>query len=243
MPATRYKVWGIGGAVGVGVTDSLHVGVAGVAKTSSPTLPHVVVNELVCGRLANVLLLPVPPGFIIEHAAKPYYVSLNFNLAGHDLPPADPAAMMTVHPQVGAGIVAFDAWIVNPDRHRGNIAFDTTTKRVQVFDHSHAFYADNGANLLDHENDLGFTRGHCLANELRAVDGLLMWCDRIQSIPPYYIKTVVESSVDVGLPSGDVQYCCDFLIQRGAKLMDLFRHEQNLFPNIAAPLWTQGVQP
>jgi hypothetical protein len=92
MPATRYKIWSIGSPVGEGAMQSMHVGVAGLAKCALPAQPYAVVNELICGHLAHALLLPIPPGFIIEHEDKPYHVSLNFNLAGEDLPPVDAAS-------------------------------------------------------------------------------------------------------------------------------------------------------
>ncbi|MCB9654160.1 MAG: hypothetical protein H6729_08540 [Deltaproteobacteria bacterium] len=59
---------------------------------TSQTCHYVVANELIAEHLARALLLPIPPGFIIEHKGKPHYVSLNFNLSGEDLPPANPQA-------------------------------------------------------------------------------------------------------------------------------------------------------
>src|SRR5262249_23482686 len=137
MPATRYKIWQIGAAVGDGATHSFHVGVAGIAKGASVDLPYVVANELLCNLLARSIFLPTPPGFIIEHNNQPHYVSLNFNLAGHDLPPADAAALVANHPRLACGIVLFDMWVVNDDRHGRNIVFDTASNKVEVFDHSH----------------------------------------------------------------------------------------------------------
>lgn len=251
MPTTRYKVWAVGPPVGDGVTDSFYVQVQGIAKADLPGLPHVVANELICARLAAVLLLPVPSGFIIDHDGRAHYVSLNFNLSGHDLPPANTAALMAAAPRVGAGIIAFDAWIVNPDRHRWNIAFDTSTHGVQIFDHSHAFYSDAGANLSDHEDDLGFERSHCLANDLTSFDDLAWWCELIRIIPRHYIQAVINEAVDVGLPAGRVDYCVDFLVRRRDKLLDLFRRDRALFPNVIPTLWdnvsarvrTRRVQP
>jgi hypothetical protein len=102
-----------GAPVDSGATQSFHVGVAGVAKGNAAGLPFVVTNELLCGHLARVLLPPVPPGFIIDHNGTPHYVSLNFNLAGEDLPPADPGAIANARPDLACGIVLFDIWMVN----------------------------------------------------------------------------------------------------------------------------------
>jgi hypothetical protein len=105
VPGTHYKVWAKGPRTGIGVTDSLHIGIAGVAKAASPGLPFSVANELICGHLARAILLPVPPGFIIEDGGIPHHVSLNFNLAGHNLPPADAAAVVANHSRLATGIL------------------------------------------------------------------------------------------------------------------------------------------
>ena len=140
VPATRYKIWSVGAPVGQGATQSFHVGVAGIAKGSSPWPSFIVDNDLICRDYAQIFLLPIPPGFIIDHNGTPHYVSLNFNLSGEDLPPADPGMIASDHPELACGIVLFDVWIVNGDRHRGNIAHDRTTNRVQISDHSHCLF-------------------------------------------------------------------------------------------------------
>src|SRR5438128_655766 len=138
MPATSYKIWAMGAAVGQGAMASLHVGVAGVAKAANAGEPYAVASELICGYLARAVLLPIPPGFIIENAGVKHHVSLNFNLAGQALPPANAAAIVANHPSLAWGIVLFDVWVLNGDRHNGNIAYDQPSNRVQIFDHSHA---------------------------------------------------------------------------------------------------------
>lgn len=95
MAITRYKIWAIGSPVGSGVTDSIHVGVHGIAKTYQTFLPNVVINEIICNYFAKALLLNCPDGFLIDKEGMPYFVSMNFNLAGEDLPPADDLAIVT----------------------------------------------------------------------------------------------------------------------------------------------------
>jgi hypothetical protein len=238
VPATRYKIWSIGAPVGSGATQSFHVGVAGVAKGNSPGLPFVVANELLCGHLARVLLLPVPPGFIIEHNGTPHYVSLNFNLAGEDLPPADPGAIQSAHPDLACGIVLFDIWIVNADRHRQNIAHDRTTDRVQIFDHSHAFFGNGAAHLTATEDQLGIG-GHCLAGELRSLTGMRSWRDRILSVPEFYIRAVVEAAAEVGLPADQIGFCASYLLRRRSKLLDLVKQYRASFPKVEQRLWDE----
>ena len=85
-----------------------HVGVAGLAKGANQDQPFAVANELVCGNLAQAIRLPIPPGFIVDWEGQPYYVSLNFNLAGEDLPPADIVNLVARKADLACGIVLFD---------------------------------------------------------------------------------------------------------------------------------------
>src|SRR5262245_35107395 len=113
----------MGGPVGQGAMASVHVGVAGVAKPANPGVPYALAAELICGGLARAVMLPIPPTFFIENNGTKYHVSLNFNLAGQQLPPANPAALMASHHALAWGIVLFDIWVLNDDRHANNLAF------------------------------------------------------------------------------------------------------------------------
>lgn len=231
MPSTLYKIWQVGGPVGLGVMQSLHVGVAGVAKSADATNPYAVANELICGYLARAILLPTPPGFLIDHNGCPHHVSLNFNLAGQQLPPANAANIVLNHPELSWGIVLFDTWICNPDRHNQNISYDATSNKIQVFDHSHAFcnQIDIQASLQAKEFEL-FIGGHCLAPMINSSSGFAKWLHRIVSVPDYYIQEVVESAVAIGLPQSDVSFCQNFLIQRRNGLKSLISSRRTHFP-------------
>src|SRR4051812_26518567 len=123
MPATSYKVWAWGTPVGVGATNACFVGIAGVAKRSTPVDPLIVTNEVVCNALARLLLLPCPPGATLDKSGETYFFSLDFNLAGQALPPVDAAAIVANHPRLSWGIILFDSLIMNHDRHAQNIAY------------------------------------------------------------------------------------------------------------------------
>jgi len=237
MPATRYKIWQTGGPVGQGASNSFHVGVAGVAKMDQAALPFVVANELICSLLARAILLPIPPGFIIDHQGVPCYVSLNFNLAGEDLPPVDAAVISAQQPTLSCGIVLFDVWVVNRDRHSRNIANDKTTGKVHIFDHSHAFFSGR-ASLETNRNQLGIG-GHCLVPELTTFKGLHDWLNRINGIPEYYVREAIASAVKVGLPDVDRDFCSDFLLERRKRLVDLIKANRNSFSKIQPPLWDE----
>lgn len=214
----------------------MHVGVAGVAKPNSANLPLVVANEMVCQMLARAILLPTPPGFIIDLNSEPYYVSLNFNLAGQALPPADAPLIATSDPELAAGIVLFDVWIANGDRHTQNIHYDQTSNRVEIFDHSHASFSNDAADLAIRATQLAIG-GHCLASELRSVAGMAFWNGRINEIPEFYIRAAVEAVAEIGLPADRVAPSSDFLLERRTRLLDLMRSNRAAFPRVDPALF------
>lgn len=244
LPATFYKVWAVGPPVGQGATGSVHVGVAGIAKAATPNLPYTVPNELVCTHLARLMMLPIPPSFLIEKEGKPHHVSLDFNLAGQSLPPVDAAAMVAAHPKLAVGIIVFDAWVFNHDRNATNVAFDTTTNKVQIFDHSHALLHGSDENAArnhfeTHKRALNIGN-HCLANEIKTFDGVHEWLERMRGISKWHILHLVEQSVAVGFPRDLAPYTSELLLERRSILEDLIQNEFSRFPNAQPYPWHGG---
>ena len=237
MPARNYKIAEWGPAVGEGVSGARLVNVNAVAKTYSGAEPNIVANELIAARLGQALLLPIPPAFIIQDEdGKPWFTSLNFNLAGEPLPPVRPEDVVGALPGLCAGVVLFDIWIMNPDRHRRNLAHDRSTNRLEIFDHSRALMPLGGDQrhfATAHKDDLAITAPvgtHCLAPRL--VDGTAfgLWFTRIRSIPDFHIRDVLEAAVDVGLRPDNVDFFQDFLMQRREDLPKLIEAHQDAFP-------------
>jgi hypothetical protein len=75
-------------------------------------------------------LRPIPPGFVMENEGEQYYVSMNFNLSGEDLPPANTKKITDNHPELSWGIILFDILISNFDRHEENISYDSVARKV-----------------------------------------------------------------------------------------------------------------
>ena len=235
MPTKEYKVWAWGSPVGIGVTGANYVGIAGVAKRASDEDPRIVANEIVCNSLARALHLPCPPGATLDREGIPYFFSLDFNLAGEALPPADPVAIVTHFPRLSWGIVLFDALIMNFDRHEENIAFDTDTNRLQIFDHSHAFLhagkLDVSETLASHDGQLCIGR-HCLAAELCELDGLDLWAMRISQIPDFFIEDTISSVTDLGLPLTHKSDCIQFLKKRRLEIGEIVEKHKDQFPKL-----------
>ena len=242
MPVARYKVWDWGPPVGDGVTDSRHVFVNGIAKEAGPDQPYLVTDELVCSSLGRLLGLPMPPGFLVSKDGTPHFVSLNFNLAGEALPNADPVALVAAHPVLACGIVLFDAWIVNPDRHPRNLSYNTVTGDVTLFDHSHCLYAGRGgrAHLEANRDRLGIG-GHCLARNIEHLDGFQQWQRRLDALPAFMIDDALQHGLIDPFGATDAKFCLDYLLDRRARLPEMIRSERASFPGVAADLWDAGT--
>lgn len=236
----RYKLLSKQGKVGQGVMSADYVAVSGIAKSSNANHPYAVANELLCGRLGRSLGLPIPPGFIIEDAGTPWHVSLDFNLAGQQLPPADCASLVQSHSDLAGAIVVFDAWILNGDRHKGNISFDQSSQRINVFDHSHAFYAGTlGKNYLIQFAQSTLVHSSDLTPHLKDLNGVHLGLQRLQQLPDYMIEDAVNEASTVGLPNADIQYCIDYLKDRRDRMRSLLLHEQAKFVGVTPTLWAQ----
>jgi hypothetical protein len=144
VPASKYKVWAWGGPVGQGATGSVYVGMSAVAKKATPGEPYIVGNELVCNMLAKALLLPCPPGALLQKNGDVYFCSLDFNSAGQALPPINASVVVGAHPELSWGVLLFDVLAMNGDRHPQNISYDSQSDELTIFDHSHAFMTPNG---------------------------------------------------------------------------------------------------
>jgi hypothetical protein len=105
------------------VLAALEVLMEGIAKDDSSE-HYTVANEYICNRAALAVGLPVPPGTIAKKADRTnMFVCLRFTAGPTSLPAVDPADLVADHPQLAAGIIAFDCWVGNWDRHAGNFAY------------------------------------------------------------------------------------------------------------------------
>ncbi len=235
MATTTYKVWAWGPPVGIGVTGAHHVGIAGIAKKADANDAYTVINEMVCSHLARALFLPCPPGALTEKSGEKYFFSLNFNMSGMALPPADATAIVANYPRLAWGIIAFDCLVMNGDRHPWNIAHDTFTSQVQIFDHSHAFLGpgneDISAIFAAREGNLCIG-GHCLAQEINDHDGRDFWSQRIASLPDFFIEELVLAATELGLPIDKKKDCVAFVKKRRAEVGSILTSNIASFPKL-----------
>jgi hypothetical protein len=235
-----YRVTSWGKAVGIGVTGASFIEVSAVCKTNAlPDHPYYIANELIAAELGRVLKLPVPPGFIIEDSnGTRYFASLGFNLTGVALPPILPDEFAAQYLAQIGGIVAFDTFIANPDRHGGNISATYGNQgRFNLFDHSHALLGpnidaqDGQIRFRAVENQLGIG-GHCLKDRITDDTTFLEFLNRIESIPDYFVRETVSAASDVGLSVAVTQNLTDFLLARRGRVRQIIAGNKGEFPGI-----------
>lgn len=236
MPAAKYRVLAVGPQIANTATAPVFVSIAGVGKAVLPNQPYIVANELICSSIARALLLPCPPGALMESGNTTYFFSLDFNLAGQALPPVSPAAIVQNFPELAWGIIVFDAFVMNGDRHNQNIAHDATTNRVQIFDHSHAFLTPGGDidQTLAARNASLALGGHCLAGEINTDAGLAGWLERVKQIPDYFIEGIIEAGCGCGIPIEKKDTISTFMKTRRDNLGQLFNANKASFPKAPA---------
>jgi hypothetical protein len=134
--------------------------------------------------------------------------------------------------------ILFDTWIMNSDRHTRNLAYDTINNRVQIFDHSHALFCfgDIKKHLAENVKYLCIDR-HCLAKEIKTVEGMVEWNKKINELPEFYIREGIKNGEALGLPSDCTDTCVKFMLERRTMLLRLLYNNQTLFPNIPNTEW------
>lgn len=247
MPNANYRIIGVGRQLGIGVAGSQYVAVSAVAKQNGPAAPYCIPNELVCGELARFLRLPVPPvGLVSTTSGPPLVASLDFNLTGNTLPPVDVTACARVLPSLSAGLLLFDIWVANGDRHPSNFSVDVLANppQMNIFDHSHALFgysANQGearlAALLDRLGiswktnnpvDSGKHR-HCLLDAVDSDREFGLWLNRIRATPDFFIEEVCRDAQPYGLTLPEVDAAIRFLKARRDNLKQIIQNHRAEF--------------
>lgn len=249
MPQRIYKLRALGRQVGVGVAGTHYATLEAFAKDNT-AVPYCIPNELICAELARFLRLPMPPTALVADGTNaPWFASLSFDLNGNTLPPVDPARCVKELPELSTGLLLFDIWVGNCDRHVGNFQVDFSTKppHMDIFDHSHAlcgYVAGQGeARMTALMDRLGIsvdpadptksgTHRHCLVDVLNTDDHFGTWIDRIKLAPDYILESVVREAQPYGLTSQETTAGIRFLKHRRNTLEGLIEAHQAEFKSI-----------
>lgn len=243
-----YSLSKIAKSVGVGVSKSYWLELFAVGKNTG-NCRFTVANEFICARLGSFLGLPIPPFALLQQKGRTdvWFGSIDYSLTGQSLPPIDPPDCVNEFPELSTGIILFDVWIANTDRHVGNLNMDTSPgkpTRLNVFDHSHALFRFDGEvrpNQLINEfaitekTETGANR-HCLLDALETPDHFQEWHRKFDQIPDFLIEETCATATEAGILSGaESATAIRFLRQRKSKLRDLIKQNRQEFTSIIDP--------
>lgn len=215
----------------------------------SGTCLWVAANEFISGTLGTFIGLPIPPFVMLQprpNAAEQtkWFASLDYRLAGEDMPPIDPAEVYAEAPEICAGVIVFDLWIANMDRYDRNLSFDRTTtpKRLNVIDHGHALFGINGGtqrliSLLDkftlNEDVESGANRHCLIDQIDDFYLFKKWTDRINGLPAFQIEDACNQALELGIiDPGERDSVLDFLLRRRNLLGEMLLKNWEAFTSV-----------
>ncbi|MDX6381609.1 MAG: hypothetical protein QOI57_2633 [Rubrobacteraceae bacterium] len=222
----------------IGASAPQRCTLSGVAKRNSADAPHAVANEFICARLGLLIGLPVPPGAVVTTGdGKLAYVSLRFGPKGEDPPPLSPKEFVEDNPSIAAGVIAFDCWIGNPDRHQHNLAYVRGDPRipVTVFDHSHALLgiqAGAAVQLLRRRLDDPVVSG-ILRQYITSSREFRDWASRIRAVSSELIRDICRTmNHPDGISAEECSAAAEFLIHRKDRVLEQIWASKGRVPNV-----------
>jgi hypothetical protein len=237
VEAGFYAIKSIGGKLG-GASGALEVLMEGIAKDDSSE-HYTVANEYICNRAALAVGLPVPPGTIAKKADRTnMFVCLRFTAGPTSLPAVDPADLVADHPELAAGIVAFDCWVGNWDRHAGNLAYVQGASGVSLFDHGRTLLrtpAGEGAAAIDAVRDMPLVHdAGALLPHVNDYKLLNRWSDRIARVMPELISDACGVAARTGTCSDEEAQAVErFLDHRKTRIMSYLSAEKGKLPLVS----------
>jgi hypothetical protein len=186
-----------------------HIRLNAYARQNTQDRPHAVVNDYVASTLGLAAGLPIPPGNLVGlHGGKYGFVSMAFGERGDEAPPVIPPRFCQERPWDACGIIAFDQWVNNTDRHDENLAYIEEIG-VAVFDHdlaliNHHHPSGDAATALAASLDAE-CKGHILAPFLTDASSFSEWFDRIAGVTRREIRRAVDTCYAVQLVNGELR--------------------------------------
>lgn len=206
-----------------------------------PEHPTVGANEWIAARLADALGLP-----ILDHRIVAMGTELFFASGWMQKPTFYPAIDGEIFRRCenrdrAYGVVVFDAWLINKDRHGANLVVRNSRNGNHLMilnDHSHLLVSPLGpskiADLMGCVDQppqsfitLPFIRDYITdPSEIRAV------LDQIEALSETRIRAAVNSTPTKLLSMTDQGIYGDFLVERRALLREVMQNGSAAFPNL-----------
>jgi hypothetical protein len=217
-----------------------------IGRENSATSPYLIPNEWICGNIANVLRLTLPPFALLRQTKyrKGMFGSLSFS--GESTPSdARPEVCVRRWPDICTGILLFDILVANSDRHAGNLKVDDPydPKEIHVFDHDRALFgieANHGkARLWSLMKRLGVSGGsqssgnaHCFLDLISTSAHFGPWLSRISQVPDFFVESICREVVGIGINAAAADAAIRFLNYRKRELARIILANKSEFPSI-----------
>ena len=231
---------------------------------------HMVANEYIAGGLAQRLGLPVPPhalvtANIIDSQQKEQllvrFATMDFTGADPDkpneskgpFPLSDPSLCATQKTDISTGVLLFDIWIANPDRHANNMSYRSHVHPydVAIFDHGHSLLGherSHGIGRLESLKDrLGISGGtmtgqnrHVLLDVLPHDTFFARWVERIEQIPDFQIDDLCFTHYEINIEKNERVAISDFLKYRRDKMWHVIGNNGSEFKKVQWSLASSG---
>ena len=182
--------------------------------------------EYICAWLARLLGLRCAPVQLTVWEGQIGCMSLWIDDPNVTPAPAIPTDLVMTHPDVAAGVLMFDQWIGNHDRHARNLVLSESGEPVLI-DHSQAFFGafrDTQIQGIFREwQSKGINDRHCL---LRHVNGSASmfhpWFARLDHVTPAIYGLELELLVRDGyLTATQAGSLLDLLSYRRTRIQQL----------------------
>ncbi len=234
--AHKYKIWPESWSADLDPdhpNEKRYVGITARAKRDRES-PYEVFNELVAMRLGHLIGLPIPAGIVVERNGNFFFASCDVSTVDGELPAADVPRLCRDRSDDACGIMVFDAWIANTDRHDENIWYDYYGDVVVAFDHGRGLLGTSGRpHMNSNKVRLGIRLDEvCLADHIISFNEFPKWHDRICRLHPNAIIQTVTEASSVDIDKSLALECGDWLINRRNILPDLFRNERHVFKKL-----------
>lgn len=222
-------------------------------KWNSQFRRYCIPNEMICAELGRFIGLPIPPYAVTYPDGHPeikeMFSSLKFTFGGREDRPVIGENVVQHLPKLAAGILVFDVFVVNADRHDENLMVDKmdVPRKIRVYDHDQALLGGGSTptegieRLRKSRGRLGITGSegtggnrHVLIDHFTMNKEFLDWCNRIYGIPTGFIKRICKAGRDCGLTSDEAEEAAEFLARRRRDLRGILNRHKAEFSSISA---------
>jgi hypothetical protein len=213
-----------------------------LAKTSHNS-KYLLANEWIAANIGWHIRLPIPPfAMMRKGGSSRYFASLDFSGRIGSPPDMNPERLAECLPDETTGVLLFDMFIANPDRHEGNLKVDNrnSPSTLEVFDHDQALFASRGVSRLRKvDGKLGYglyqqnSQFHKLADAISTSKYFWKWTSRIGMINDGFIECICDEARVTGITSADAKECAVFLKHRKDQMEGLVRDNKAFFKKIS----------